>query len=103
MSQIGNSNTSAIVHDFFEVLGKTGNVQAKLHNYKETGGYDHIMKQMMKSMQMNMLQQVNMQPGSAIRTLLESVAHSQALFHQQTLQMIEDLLGPSKKGPGGCK
>ncbi len=83
MAKIGSKLRSAIIHDFLEVLGKTGNTAAKFQNHNDTSDYQHIMDSMIKTFNSN-VPMADMAPGSVINTLLQAVAQQQAQLQQDT-------------------
>ncbi len=97
-SKIGSDNHSAVIYDFLDVLGKTGNSAAKLQNFTGTHSYQTIMGDMVKNF-MAAQPVADLQAGSPIVTLLETMAHSQFQFQQEVVEMIKDLTLPPRKGP----
>lgn len=96
------NDESKVIHDFLDVLGKSGNHAAKMQNYNNNSEFQHIYDKMRSSFKAN-LPFVDMAPGSVISTMLEVIAQSQQQFQQDTIKMIQDMTLPPKKGPRGCK
>ena len=102
MAKIGSDTRAAIVYDFFEVLGKSGNSAAKFANLNNTSSYQKIRGDMTKHI-LNSIPQADLNQGSVLNTLLETIAHSQSQFQQDTLRIIRDLTVSPKRGPRACK
>jgi uncharacterized glyoxalase superfamily protein PhnB len=90
------------VNEFLDLLAKTGNTEAKLHLYRNNFGYKKILHHMQQNV-INSIPNADLNAGSVMSTFLEAIAHSHFQIQQQTILMIEDILGTPKRGPGGCK